>query len=223
MTQLVMSDSSYLPSFIIAGVIVLIGVIRVIKIFLNEGIIQHIKDDWTYRLPYRIHNNRYRGLSRPSYVLICFMYYPIKAIFLLLLAFDVYAIKFILWDFWKWLFTTNKKEWFINLINPNYDEDYDDEYDEDTAIEDDSPVSVDNIEELPFCQLFTVGPDMCLLVDHVEMSPDEVAYIRVVDDEGYTPLYKRKVRRDKAGNRFIVFNSTNHYLDDNKTQPIIKH
>jgi hypothetical protein len=77
-------------------------------------------------------------------------------------------------------------------------------------------------EELHFCQLFTIGPDMCLLIDHIEMCPDEVAFIRVVDDEGYTPLYKRKVRRDKAGNRFIVFNSTNHYLDDKKTQPVIK-
>ncbi len=63
---------------------------------------------------------------------------------------------------------------------------------------------------------------MCLLVDHVEMCPDEVAFIRVVDDEGYTPLYKRKVRRNKVGDRFIVFNSTNYYLDDNKTQPVIR-
>lgn len=74
-------------------------------------------------------------------------------------------------------------------------------------------------EDITFCQLFTIGDDMCLLVDHVEMCPDETAFIRVVDDEGYTPLYKRKVRRDKVGNRFIVFNGTNHYLDDNKTQP----
>lgn len=76
-------------------------------------------------------------------------------------------------------------------------------------------------EELPFCQLFTVGPDMSLLIDHVEMCPDETAFIRVVDDEGYTPLYKRKVRRDKHSGRFIQFNGTNHYLDDKKTQPII--
>lgn len=80
----------------------------------------------------------------------------------------------------------------------------------------------DNIvEELPFCQLFKIGPDMCLLVDHIEMCPDETAFIRVVDDEGYTPIYKRKVRRDKKGNRFIVFNGTNHYLDNDKTKPVI--
>ena len=220
MFEPIMSNSSYLPSLIIALIVVIIGVIRVIKIFLDEGVIQHIKDDWTYRLPYHLHNNRYRGLSRPSYAILCCIYYPLKDLFLLALAFDVYAIKFIFWDFWKWLFTTNKKEWFKNLLNPGDDEDYD-EYDEDPDEDSIEPVCIDSIEELPFCQLFTVGPDMCLLVDHIEMSPDEVAYIRVVDDEGYTPLYKRKVRRDKAGNRFIVFNGTNHYLDDSKTQPII--
>lgn len=216
MLELALTNSSYLPSFVIAIIIVTMGVIPVIRIFLQEGVIQHIKDDWTYRLPYRIYNNRYRGLSRPSYVLLCCMYYPIKAVFLLIVAFDVYAIKFMLWDFWKWLFTTKKKKWFKNLIFPDDDEDYEDE-----SEEDDVPEYIDGIEELPFCQLFTIGPDMCLLVDHVEMQPDEVAYIRVVDDEGYTPLYKRKVRRDKAGNRFIVFNGTNHYLDNSKTQPII--
>ena len=79
----------------------------------------------------------------------------------------------------------------------------------------------DDDENIDFCQLFKLGTEMCLLVDHIEMCPDETALIRVVDDEGYTPLYKRKVRRDKDGNRFIVFNGTNHYLDDKKTQPII--
>ena len=79
----------------------------------------------------------------------------------------------------------------------------------------------DDIDDLVFCQLFTLGEDMCLLIDHIEMCPDETAFIRVVSEETYTPIYKRKVRRDKAGNRFIVFNSINYYLDDKKTQPII--
>lgn len=92
--------------------------------------------------------------------------------------------------------------------------------DDDEESEDEEEQDLDVEEDITFCQLFAVGEDMCLLVDHVEMCPDETAFIRVVDDEGYTPLYKRKVRRDKAGNRFIVFNGTNHYLDDNKTQPI---
>lgn len=218
MFEEILSDPSYLPSFIIALIIVMIGVIRVIKIFLEEGVIQHIKDDWTYRLPNRICNNRYRGPSRPSYAILCCMYYPIKDVFLLLLAFDVYAIKFIFWDFWKWLFTTNKKDWFRSLIHPDSEE----EDDEDDVYVDNEPVTPkDDTEELPFSQLFKVGPEMCLIIDHVEMCPDETAFIRVVDNEGYTPLYKRKVRRDKARNRFILFNGTNYYLDDKKTQPVI--
>lgn len=91
---------------------------------------------------------------------------------------------------------------------------------EDLSYEDEGQADL-VIEELPFCQLFTIGPDMCLLIDHIEMCPDETAFLRVVDDEGYTPIYKRKVRRDKAGSRFILFNGTNHYLDDKKTQPVI--
>lgn len=87
--------------------------------------------------------------------------------------------------------------------------------------------SVENVEEeeieeeLPFCQLFPLGPDMCLMIDHVEMCPDETAFIRVVDDEGYTPLYKRKVRKDKRKERFIVFNNERYYLNDKKTKPIV--
>ena len=96
------------------------------------------------------------------------------------------------------------------------------EDDDDTTEDEHEEVEEDEHEELPFSQLFKIGPNMCLLVDHVEMCPDEVAFIRVADDEGYTPLYKRKVRRDKAGNRFIVFNGTNHYLDKNKTTPVIR-
>lgn len=214
MLKYMTSDSSHLIICSISFIIVVVGIIGVVKIFLNEGVIQHIKDDWTYRLLYRIQTNRYRGLSRPSYVIICFVYYVVKTVFLLVLAFDVYAVKFLVWDFWKWLFTADKKEWYSNLFRS-------DEQDCDDDEEEESLEFVDGFEELPFCQLFTLGPDMCLLVDHIEMDPDEVAFIRVVDDEGYTPLYKRKVRRDKVGNRFIVFNGSNHYLDDNKTQPVI--
>ena len=82
-------------------------------------------------------------------------------------------------------------------------------------------INPEEIEDLPFCQLFRVGPDMCLLIDHVAMCPDEMAFIRVVDNEGYTPVYKRKIKRDKVGDRFIVFNNTNYYLDDNKTRPVV--
>ena len=98
-----------------------------------------------------------------------------------------------------------------------YEEEYEEEIDEED--EDYDP----DEEDIDFCQLFELGPDMCLLVDHVEMCPDETAFIRVADDESYTPLYKRKVRRDKAGNRYLVFSGTNYYLKDDRTRPTIVH
>lgn len=109
---------------------------------------------------------------------------------------------------------------FSRTPNNTIEEDVEQEDDEE-EYDTDNSTDEDDYDELSFCQLFTIGTEMCLLISHIEMCPDETAFIRVVDDEGYTPLYKRKVRRDKAGNRFIVFNSTNYYLDDKKTQPII--
>lgn len=127
-----LQNPSYMPSFIIALVIVSIFLFKTIRIFFREGVIQHIKDDWTYRLPYRIQHNRYRGLSRPSYVLICFMYYPIKALFLLALAFDIYTIKFIIWDIWKWLFRFEDRAWYKKLFYSVYSDTYieEDEYED---------------------------------------------------------------------------------------------
>lgn len=143
----VLQDPSYYPSFIIALVIVGIFLFKTIRIFFREGVIQHIKDDWTYRLPYRIQHNRYRGLSRPSYVLICCMYYPIKALFLLILAFDIYAIKFLLWDIWKWLFRFEDRTWykkfFTVFIQNTYDDcdEYEDYTDDEEYLEDNASYS----------------------------------------------------------------------------------
>lgn len=178
-------------------------------------LIRHIKEDWRYRFPYRLRHNRYRGASRPSYVLICFLYYCLKSIILLIVALIFHLYKFLLWDIWKKIY---------DVFRSKADDDEEDTEDnnEKDMEDDELPEKLeydDDVEELPFCQLFSIGSEMCLLIDHVEMCPDETAFIRVVDDEGYTPLYKRKVRRDKAGNRYIVFNGTNHYLVDSRTQP----
>ncbi|MCI5898284.1 MAG: hypothetical protein MRZ82_04715 [Firmicutes bacterium] len=62
-------------AFIIAGI--------VLKVSSETGqmvLIEHLKEDWAYRLPFRLRNNRYRGLSRPSYQLLAIIYYIIKAI-----------------------------------------------------------------------------------------------------------------------------------------------
>lgn len=182
------------------------------------SVLEYIKDDWLDRLPYRLNTMRYKGLNRPAYTLICLMYYSIKSVLILLIYTLVRVYKFVLWDIWIWVFKTDKRAWFRSLFM-EYTEDEEEEDEEDEYVYEADTGQVEDIEELPFCQLFNIGTEMCLLVDHIEMCPDETAFIRVVDDEGYTPLYKRKVRRDKPGNRFIVFNGTNHYLDDNKTQP----
>lgn len=158
-----------------------------------------------FRLPSRIRYSRYAGLSKPAYAFLCFVYYVIKDVLLLYFYIAFHLFKFVFYDVGKLAY---------EKLRPNKDEE--EEYEE----EEDDEYEEDEEEDIQFCQLFNVGEDMCLLVDHVEMCPDETAFIRVVDEEGYTPLYKRKVRRDKASNRFIVFNGTNHYLDDNKTQPI---
>lgn len=132
------------------------------------------------------------------------MYYIIKDALLLYFYFAFRFYKFVFYDVWK-------------MVYDKFHTDDDEESEDDEENNEDDEYYED---EITFCQLFRIGEEMCLFVDHVEMCPDETAFIRVVDDEGYTPLYKRKVRRDKAGNRFIVFNSTNYYLDDKKTQPI---
>lgn len=75
------------------------------------------------------------------------------------------------------------------------------------------------VEEFPFCQIFRLGGDKDLHIMRVEYCPDETAFIRVVSDDSYTKPYKRKVQRDKRGERFILFNNERFYLDPNKTQP----
>lgn len=68
-------------AFIIAAV--------ALKVSVETGemvLIEHLKEDWTYRLPFRLRNNRYRGLSRPSYQLLAILYYLMKALVILALC-----------------------------------------------------------------------------------------------------------------------------------------
>ena len=90
--------------------------------------------------------------------------------------------------------------------------DYEDEQEE---VEEEKEI----VEEFPFCQIFRLGGDKDLHIMRVEYCPDETAFIRVVSNDSYTKPYKRKVQRDKRGERFILFNNERFYLDPNKTQP----
>ena len=72
---------SLLIAFSIAGV--------ALKISTETGqmvLIEHLKDDWMYRLPYRLRNNRYVGVNRPCYQLLAIIYYSIKAIVIIALC-----------------------------------------------------------------------------------------------------------------------------------------
>ena len=172
-------------------------------------LIDHIHYDWTVRVPCLLRYNRYRGLSRPAYALLCILFHVVKSAILLCLK----LIKILLWDMWAEI---------IRRHGERYDDsEYDEEDEADDSPDADEEDYEDEEDELRFCQLFVVSPDMSLLVDHVEMCPDETAFIRVVDEEGYTPLYKRKIRRDKLGNRYLVFSGRNYYLDNTKTQPTV--
>ncbi len=63
-----------------------------------------IKEDWSYRLPERLTYNRYRGMSRACYQLLCLLYYFIKLLFILFLAL-YYYIFYGLYLFLKFFFT----------------------------------------------------------------------------------------------------------------------
>ena len=173
-------------------------------------LIEHIKNDWSTRVPCLLRHNRYQGLSRLAYAILCLLYHVVKTAILLFLCAYFRVVRLVFWDSWIWIFK-----------HEEYQDDYEDEEEPEEETEDEEDAVSDEGELLPFCQLFTVGNEMCLLVDHVEMCPEETAFIRVVDDEGYTPLYKRKVRRDKQGKRYLTFSGRDYYLDDSKTHPTV--
>lgn len=150
--------------------------------------------DWKYRLPLHLRRNRYRGFERLCFQLICLIFYPIKEFVLLGILFPIFIIKLAVWDWWN---------------RPKYEEVP--EYEEEELEE--------YIPELYFCQIFRIDKDTDLHIIKVEYCPDETAFIRIVSDEAYTTPYKRKVKRDKRGERYITFNNQNFYLDDRKTQP----
>ena len=165
------------------------------------SVIQYVKDDWTIVLPYRLRHNRYRGASRPSYALLCLLYYSIKSFFILSVygAFRIY--KFILWDLWEWLL--NRGESVDQLHSDDSSQPYDEQIKEEEVDEDEEEI----VEELPFCQIFRLSREKDLHIIKVEYCPDETAFIRVVSNDSYTKPYKRKVQRDKRGERFILFNN----------------
>ena len=118
-----------------------------------------------------------------------------------------------LWDLWEWLL--NRGESADQLHSDDSSQPCDEQIKEEEVDEDEEEI----VEELPFCQIFRLSREKDLHIIKVEYCPDETAFIRVVSDDSYTKPYKRKVQRDKRGERFILFNNERFYLDPNKTQP----
>lgn len=182
------------------------------------SVIQYVKDDWTIVLPYRLCHNRYRGASRPSYALICIVYYFIKSFMILYFygAFKVY--KFILWDIWKWLWHRFKKKHRETPDDNTNSLKKQDAMIEHSDEQQEKEQEEEIVEELPFCQIFRLNETEDLHIVQVEYCPDETAFIRVVSEESYTKEYKRKVYRDKRKERYIMFNNERYYLDPVKTK-----
>lgn len=95
--------------FIIAGIVLAISA-KTGRMIL----IEQLKEDWIYCLPFRLRNNRYRGLSRPSYQLLVFLYYTAKSIVILTFCVYYYMLSGTLIVV-KWIWTailslSNKKQ-----------------------------------------------------------------------------------------------------------------
>lgn len=156
---------------------------------------EEVLTDWKYRLPRNLFCNRFRGINRLCFQLLCLFYYPLKDIVIFAVLFPVFLFKLILWDWWH-----REK---VDLEEEEIEE----------------VQEGDDIEELYFCQIFRLDEDTDLHVVKVEYCPDETAFIRIVTENSFTQAYKRKVRVDKFGDRYIVFNNDKLYLDPKKTQP----
>lgn len=86
--------------FIIAGI--------ALKISAETGemvLIEHMKADWKYRLPFHLKNNRYRGANRPSYQLLAILYYIIKSIVIIALCGYYYILAGVIIAI-KWIWKT---------------------------------------------------------------------------------------------------------------------
>lgn len=90
-----------------------------LKTFAETGqmlLIEHLKDDWTYRLPSRLKNNRYRGLSRPCYQLLAILFYITKDIVIIALC----GYSYILAGFYiavKWIWRKLKHPRSIKVFD----------------------------------------------------------------------------------------------------------
>ena len=83
---------------------IVVGIAHIMSVETGQMVlIEHLKEDWGYRLPFRLRNNRYRGLSRPSYQFFVILYYLFKAIIIIILcAYSYLLVGIVAAIKWVW-------------------------------------------------------------------------------------------------------------------------
>ena len=87
------------------AVLLVVGVALKVSVETGEmALLVELKEDWAYRLPYRLRNNRYRGMSRACYQLLVILYYLVKSVFLLELCLLYYILSGLIFTVkWMWI------------------------------------------------------------------------------------------------------------------------
>lgn len=124
--------------------------------------------------------------------------------------------------------THRRKSYGYRIVG--YEEiDEDEEEEASTEVEnvqvEDELSKYDNLPPLPeMCQIYDLGPDLCVGVQFVSRCPDETAHIRIIGDTEFSEIYKRKVYTEKYDKslRYFKLNDKKYYLDNRRTQPIIQ-
>lgn len=67
-------------------------------------------------------------------------------------------------------------------------------------------------------QIITIpdNPDIVIGIESIQMCPDETAFIRIITDDAYSQIYKRKVHRTKSipYDRYIRIDRQDYYIRD---------
>lgn len=100
--------SVIVPLLSVCLVLIVAVIVRIKYVETGEMVLlNHLKDDWTCRLPFRFKNNRYRGLSRTCYQLLAVLYYIVKSMIILVLCAYYYVMVGILVAI-KWIWRMRK-------------------------------------------------------------------------------------------------------------------
>lgn len=102
------------------------------------------------------------------------------------------------------------------VIEEDDEPDWIDDEDNDAVIQEEL-TAYDELEPLPdMQQIFNLDKEKVIGVQFVSFCPDETAHIRIIGDTTFSPLYKRKVYRDKSDKkeRYIQINGKRCYLNE---------